>query len=225
MAIKDWDRYYQPREKLLEYGAQALSDEELLAIFLRVGVQGCSAIELAGNLLRHFGSLRALINATEVEFCSIHGLGQAKFVQLKASEELTKRQLMESLKSPGRQLQGSNDVKQLVKLELLDELREVFKVIFLDNHHRVIATEILFYGTINSANVYPREILRRVIDLNAAAVILAHNHPSGVAEPSQSDIHITNVLKELLAVIDVRILDHLIVGEDEVTAMSELGLL
>ena len=195
MAIKDWNKIHQPREKLLVYGAQSLSDEELLAIFLRVGVKGCSAIELARKMLDHFGSLRALVNADESEFCAIHGLGTAKYVQLKASEELTKRQLLESLSQPGRQLQGSNDVKQLVKLELRDELREVFSVIFLDNHHRIISSEALFYGTINSASIYPREVLRRVIELNAAAIILAHNHPSGVTDPSQADIHLTKMLK------------------------------
>ncbi len=225
MAIKDWNKQYQPREKLIAYGAKVLSDEELLAIFLRVGVQGSSAIELAEAMLHHFGSIRALMNASKEQFCSLRGLGEAKYVQLKATEELTKRQLNENIQQNCRQVQGSSDVKSLMKLELRDEPREVFKVMFLDTHHRIIKSEILFYGTINMANVYPREILRRIIDLNAAAIILVHNHPSGIAEPSHADINLTNKLKELLSVIDVRILDHLIVGEDEVTSMSELGLL
>lgn len=224
MAIKDWHSSLQPREKLLDKGAEVLSDAELLAIFLRVGVKGASAIDLSIQLLEHFGSLRKLIKAKKDEFCSIHGLGEAKYVLFQAMEELAKRLLNEPL-IRGQLLNSSQEVKRLLQLELREEPRELFQVLFLDNQHHLISRETLFYGTINCASVYPREVLRRVIDLNASSVILAHNHPSGVPDPSLADIRMTKQLTDLLKVVDVRILDHLVVGDMEVVSMSELGML
>ena len=224
MAITDWPAQERPREKLLARGATALSDAELLAIFLRTGVAGKTAVDLARDLLEHFGGLRPLLDAPHREFCSAHGLGAAKFAQLQAVLEMARRHLHEALRD-GDVLSSPQLTRQYLRAQLRNEAREVFAVLFLDNRHRVLAFEPLFYGTIDGAAVYPREVLKRCLRHNAAAVIVAHNHPSGVAEPSQSDHRITDRLRDALALVDIRLLDHVIVGDSDCVSFSERGWL
>lgn len=224
MAITDWPEMERPREKLLKCGAQALSDAELLAIFLRTGVAGSTAVDLARELLADFGSLRRLITASETEFCDRRGLGVAKFVQLQAVIEISRRHLRESIKRNDL-CNDSSRVKRYLYAKLLDKPHEVFLGLFLDSQHRLIACEEMFNGTIDSAQIYPREVVKRVLYYNAAAVIFAHNHPSGVAEPSQADQQITHCLIEALALIDVKVLDHIVVGDQEIISMAERRML
>ncbi|WP_111976863.1 RadC family protein [Algibacillus agarilyticus] len=224
MSIKDWPAEQQPREKLLAIGANSLSDAELLAIFLRTGVKGCSAVELAQMLLRDFGSLRQLLAADLQQFSVGKGLGAAKFAQLQASVEMTKRFLSENLKK-GQVLDSSNACQHFLTAQLRDEPFEVFACIFLDNQHRVIKYEPIFFGTIDGAAVYPRVVVTKALELRAAAIILAHNHPSGVAEPSHADKQITQRLIAALGLVDIRVLDHFIVGDGEVISFAEMGLL
>ncbi|WP_026154744.1 RadC family protein [Thiolinea disciformis] len=223
MPIKDWPADERPREKLLLRGAQSLSDAELLAIFLRTGTRGKTAVDLARELLHDFNGLRALFEAEEAQFCQANGLGQAKFVQMQAVLEMSRRYLRERLKR-GDVLSDPDAVRLYLLAKLRDQPAEVFACVFLDNRHRVIAFEELFFGTIDSASIYPREVVRRVMKHNAAAVIFAHNHPSGVAEPSQADERITQKLKDALALLDVRVLDHFVIG-DQVVSFAERGLL
>lgn len=222
MAIRDWPASERPREKLLQRGAQALTDAELLAIFLRVGVAGKDAVTLARELLSHFGSLRTLLAASERDFCRAPGLGQAKFVQLQAVLELSKRFLAEKLDRQTA-LQCPADVRRYLLSEFRDEPREIFALLLLDNQHRVIRLLKLFYGTLDAAAVYPREVVKAVLAANAAAVILVHNHPSGVAEPSRTDRQLTERLTAALGLVDVRMLDHLVVGDGEVISFAERG--
>jgi len=224
MPITDWPREERPREKLLSRGAQALSDAELLAIFLRTGTRGKTAVDLARELLDTFGTLRNLLAADSQHFCACRGLGQAKYVQLQAVLEMSRRHLGETL-SRGDALSCPDDTRAYLKARLRDYPFEVFGCLFLDNRHRVIRFEELFRGTIDGASVHAREVVRRALDHNAAAVILAHNHPSGVAEPSAADTRITERLRQALSLIDVRVLDHLIVGDAEVTSLAERGLI
>lgn len=223
MGINDWPKSQQPREKLIAQGAISLSDAELLAIFLRTGVKGINAVELARQIIRHFGNLQALISANPEEFCSCHGLGEAKYAQLQAGLEMSKRYLAEVL----TQENAFTNV-QLVQEYLVSKLRsaqrEVFAVLFLDTQHRLIHYQELFFGTIDSAPVYPREIVKAALGHNASACILAHNHPSGVAEPSKSDIYITQKVQNALALIDVKLLDHFIIGNGQPTSLAERGL-
>jgi len=223
-TIRDWPAAERPREKLLARGPAALSDAELLAIFLRTGVSGKTAVDLARELLQGFGSLRALLDADRLQFCAQHGLGSAKFAQLQAVLEMTRRHLQEQL-----QREDSLDNPETTRRFLASRLRhlphEVFACLFLDNRHRVIVFEELFRGTIDGASVHPREVVRRALQHNAAAVILSHNHPSGVAEPSRADIQLTRRLMEALALIDVRVLDHIVVGEGDGVSFAERGLL
>ncbi|MEZ5448090.1 MAG: DNA repair protein RadC [Thiolinea sp.] len=223
MPIKNWPADERPREKLLIRGAQSLSDAELLAIFLRTGTRGKTAVDLARELLHEFGSLRALFEADESGFCAANGLGQAKFVQLQAVLEMSRRYLRERLQR-GDALSDPDAVRVFLTSKLRDRQAEVFACLFLDNRHRVLHFDELFYGTIDGASVHPREVVRRALKHNAAAVILAHNHPSGVAEPSQADERITQRLRDALALIDVRVLDHFIIG-DQVVSFAERGLL
>ncbi|MCK5902407.1 MAG: DNA repair protein RadC [Cocleimonas sp.] len=223
MAIKDWAIEDRPREKLLRCSASSLSDAELLAIFLRTGIKGKSAVDLARDVLDDAGSLHALLSSSEATFCLHKGLGQAKFVQLKAVVEMSRRYLDEKMKR-GNVLHDISAVEDYLTLKLRHSPYEIFACIFLDNKHRVIEFEELFRGTIDSASVHPREVIRRVIFHNAAAVIFSHNHPSGVAEPSQADKQITQLLKQALALIDVRVLDHFIIG-DEIVSFAQRGLL
>lgn len=224
MAIHQWPVSEQPREKLLQSGAQALSDAELLAIFLRTGVAGCSAVELARQLLMHYGSLNALFNASRNEFCAGKGLGDAKYVQLQSVLEMARRYFWEEL--AGQPVMNSADTAGHFLLSKMAGLqREVFACLFLNSQHHLIAYEELFQGTINQAPVFPREIARRAMQHNAAAVILAHNHPSGVAEPSLSDREITKTICNALNVLEIKVLDHLIVGQRHVYSFAEHGLL
>lgn len=223
MAISDWPAAERPREKLLERGPEALSDAELLAIFLRTGVAGKSAVDLARDLLEHFGGLRLLLQAEPDVFCSAHGLGLAKFAQLRAVLEMNRRHLAETLKR-GDAITSPAATRAFLVSRLRDSPYEIFSCLFLDNRNRVLAYEELFRGTIDGASVHPREVVRRVIRFNAAAVIFAHNHPSGVAEPSRADEAITRRLQDALALIDVRVLDHVIVA-DEIVSFAERGLM
>jgi len=224
MAITDWPEGERPREKLLLRGASSLSDAELLAIFLRTGVTGKSAVDLARELISHFGNLTKLFACSEQEFCDIHGMGQAKYVQLQAVLEMSRRALQEELQR-GDALNSPRAVRDYLQLLLGGLQQEVFLVLFLDTQHRVIASEELFHGTLSQTSVYPREVVKRALAHNAAAVILAHNHPSGVAEPSQADQLITNALKQALGLVDVRVLDHFVVAMGRTLSFSERGLL
>jgi len=223
MAITDWPSEERPREKLLQKGATSLSDAELLAIFLRTGIPGISAVDLSRQLLTSFGSLRALLTARENEFCSHKGLGKAKYAQLQAIMEMAKRHFSESLKRKDC-LSSPTDTMAYLHSQLRDRQHEVFACVMLDNRNRVIAFREMFHGTIDGASVYPREVVKQALADNAAAVILAHNHPSGIAEPSQADIQITERLKKALALVDIRVLDHVIIG-DETLCFSERGLI
>lgn len=224
MPIKDWPKNERPREKLLQRGPQALSDAELLAIFLRTGVRGKTAVDVARGLLGRFSGLRAFLSASREEVCREAGLGEAKYVMLRAALELGRRHLAEKLRR-GTALQSTDDTRRYLQAQLRDRPQEVFCCLFLDNRHRVLAFEELFQGTLNGTAVYPREIVKRAMHHNAAAVILVHNHPSGVAEPSRQDEILTEKLKESLSLLDVRLLDHFIVGDGEVISFGERGLL
>ena len=223
MTIRNWPEDLRPREKLLIQGAASLSDSELLAIFLRTGVKGMNALEMAQHLLDAFGGLRALLHAAQTDFCAYHGLGDAKYVQLQAVMEMARRYLSESIKR-GDCLSSPDTVKLYLRERLRNYEHEVFAVLFLDQKNRLISYEELFIGTLDGASVYPREVVKKVLAHNAAAVIFSHNHPSGNAAPSQADIHITERLKQALQLIDVRVLDHFVVGE-EVCSFAEQGLL
>jgi DNA repair protein RadC len=224
MAISDWPVQERPREKLLQQGAESLSDAELLAIFLRTGISGNSALDLARGLLTTFGSVRGILEAQRVDFCAQPGMGDSKFAQLQAALELTRRHMLETLQRSDC-LTSSALTRNYIRSRMRAYTREVFLCLFLDNQHRVIAQEELFHGTIDGSMVHPREVVRRSLHHNAAALIFAHNHPSGVAEPSQADISITRRLKNALALIDIRTLDHLVVGDSEVTSLAERGLI
>ncbi|MCW8828296.1 MAG: DNA repair protein RadC [Gammaproteobacteria bacterium] len=224
MAICDWPAEERPREKLLQRGAGALSDAELLAIFLRTGVTGKSAIDLARELLQHFGGLRPLLEADRNAFCQAKGLGTAKFVQLQATLELSRRHLLTTLQR-GDALTSPDHTRRYLTAQLRDRHQEVFACLFLDNRHRVLEFEELFHGTVDGASVHPREVVRRCITHNAAAVILAHNHPSGVAEPSRADEQITERLKQALSLVDVRLLDHMVIGDGEIVSLAERGII
>lgn len=223
MAITDWPEDERPRERLLKQGAGALSDAELFAIFLRTGVAGRSAVDLARDLLTHFGGVRGLLNASRRDFTEAKGLGDAKFAQLQAVLELARRHFAEEL-AEGAVIDSPEATRRYLLAQLRDAAQEVFAVLFLDQRHRVLAFERLFFGTINQSAVHPREVVKAVLRHNAAAVILAHNHPSGVAEPSTADREITLRLRDALNLIDVRLLDHMIVG-DRCTSMAELGMI
>lgn len=222
MAITDWPEGERPREKLLSLGASALSDAELLAIFLRTGVAGKSAVDLSRDLLTSFGGLRPLLEADQSSFCSHHGLGPAKFTQLQAILEMARRHLHQTLET-GDVFTQPNLVKQYLATRLRHLPHEVFACLFLNNQHRLIQYEELFRGTIDGASVYPREVVKRALEHNAAAVIFAHNHPSGIAEPSTSDEAITKRLVHALALVDIRVLDHIVVGDGQSVSMAQVG--
>lgn len=222
MGIKDWPAAERPREKLLQRGAPALSDAELLAIFLRTGAPGKTAVDLARELLERFGGLRPLLAAERAAFCRAPGLGDAKYAQLQAVLEMGRRHLFERL-ARGEQLSSPEDTRRFLRARLGDYPFEVFAALFLDNRHRVIAFEELFRGTIDGASVHPREVVRHCLRHNAAAVIFAHNHPSGVSEPSRADESLTRRLKEALGLVDIRLLDHFVVGDGECTSLAERG--
>ncbi|WP_416886862.1 RadC family protein [Marinospirillum sp.] len=224
MGINHWPADERPREKLLQLGAARLSDAELLAIFLRVGVKGKNAVVLAQDLLAHYGGLRPLLNATQEDFCAYPGLGTAKYAQLQAVLEMAKRHLEAELLR-GEALTSPEAAARYLKMQLRDLPHEVFALLLLDNQHRVLRYEALFRGTVDAASVYPREVVKLVLEHNAAAVILAHNHPSGIAEPSRADEQITQRLKQALQSVDVRILDHFVIGDGEPVSFAARGLL
>jgi len=223
VSITDWPIGERQREKLLQRGASSLSDAELLAIFLRTGVKGKSAVDLARDLLSRFGNLTKLFTAGEKDFCDIHGMGQAKYVQFQAVLELSRRALHEEMEA-GDALNSPGAVRDYLRLLLSGRQQEVFMAIFLDAQHRVMASEELFSGTLTQTSVYPREVVKRALYHNAAAVIFAHNHPSGVAEPSQSDRMLTDALKQALSLVDVRVLDHFIVAGSGCLSFAERGM-
>lgn len=224
MAITDWPQDERPREKLLARGAAALSDAELLAIFLRTGIPGKNAVDMARGLLVQFGSLRSLLKASQADFCAEKGLGRAKYAQLQAVLEMARRHLAEQL-SERDALNDPHAARDYLKSRLRDLPHEVFAILFLDSRHRVIAFEELARGSLDGAAVYPREVLKAALRHNAAAVILAHNHPSGVSEPSAADRTLTAQLKIALGAVDVRVLDHLVIGEGTPASFAERGWL
>ncbi|MCX7628445.1 MAG: DNA repair protein RadC [Methylophilaceae bacterium] len=223
MAITDWPADERPREKLLAKGAVSLSDAELLAIFLRVGVRGKSAVDLARDLLVRFGSLRGIFAASQQEISALHGMGMSKYVQLQAIFEMVRRALAEDMRSRDV-LSSPAQVRAYLKLYLSGLGSEAFVVLFLDAQNRLLQSETLFNGTLTQTSVYPREVVKRALYHNAASVILAHNHPSGLAEPSSADAMLTKTLKEALALVDIRVLDHFIVAGNSVYSFAEHGL-
>lgn len=224
MGISDWPESERPREKLLKNGPQNLSNAELLAIFLRTGMAGKSAVDLARELLQRFGGLTGMFAADQSTFCQVPGMGPAKYAQLQAVLEMARRALEEELKSRDI-LNSPKSVREYLRLSLQGKQHEVFIGIFLDAQNRTIATEELFNGTLTQASVYPREVVKRALHYNAAAVIFAHNHPSGLAEPSHADETLTQSLKQALALVDVKVLDHFIVGSDSAMSFAERGLI
>ena len=224
MPIKDWPAGERPREKLLTRGPAALSDAELLAIFLRTGLPGKTAVDLARELLALHGGLGPLLALDQRAFCASPGLGAAKYAQLQAALEIARRHLAERL-ARGDALTSPEATRRYLASRLKGLAHEVFACLYLDNRHRVIEYEELFRGTLDSAAVHPREVVKAALAHNAAAVILAHNHPSGVAEPSQADQSLTRRLCEALGLVDIRVLDHLVVGDGETVSFAERGLL
>ena len=224
MPITDWPEESRPREKLLQHGAHTLTDAELLAIFLRTGVTGMSAVAVAERLLQEFNGLSPLLNASRQRFCQGLGLGNAKYAALQAVLELAKRHMAANLRR-GSMIDSPKAAQNFVQTQLGGLAQEHFACLFLDQQHRVIDWKTLFTGSIASASVYPREVVRAALDRNAAAVILAHNHPSGVAEPSNADRDITQTLRQALQYIEVRVLDHLVVGDGECVSFAERGWL
>lgn len=223
-AIRDWPHDERPREKLINHGPQRLSDAELLAIFLRTGVAGLSAVDLGRELLQTFGGLRELLTAEASTLCQQRGLGTAKYAQLVAALELGRRVMGQNLKR-GAAFGKPNEVREYLIARLRDLPHEVFACLFLDTRHRVIEFTELFRGTLDGASVYPREVVRAALTRNAAAVIFTHNHPSGVAEPSTADRQLTERLKQALALVDVRVLDHFVVGDGVAVSFAERGWL
>lgn len=224
MRIRDWPAGERPREKLDALGEGALSDAELLAVCLRHGTAGASALELARDLLGRFGGLRGLFAAPVGELVRTRGVGPARVAELRAMGELARRALAEPL-ARGAVISDPEAVHRWLRLRLRDLQHELFALLLLDARHQVIRFEALFRGTIDGASVHPREVVRTALAHGAAAVVLVHNHPSGVAEPSRADVRITARLKAALELVDVRVLDHLVVGDAEVTSLAERGLL
>jgi DNA repair protein RadC len=224
MTIRDWPKDERPREKLLLRGPASLSDAELLAVFLRTGVRGKTAVDLARELLRHFGGLTPLLDAGRRDLSAASGIGIAKYAQVQAALELGRRYLEARLHRADT-LSSPEATRSYLMYRLKGLAYEAFLCLFLDNRHRVISCEEMFRGTVDTAQVYPREVVKRALVLNAAAMILAHNHPSGDAEPSHADRAITARLKDALALIEVRVLDHLVIGDGVATSMAERGLM
>ncbi len=224
MAITEWPHSERPREKLIERGADSLSDAELLAIFLRTGYQGKTAVDLARELLVHNGSLRQLVEMDQKQFSEFKGLGSTKYILIQAAIELGKRYLESGLKRYDV-LTSPEKTRSYLLAQLRAYQHEVFACLFLDNRHQIIAFDKLFNGTIDGASVYPREVVKKALDRNAAAVIFAHNHPSGIAEPSAADISLTRKLREALILVDIRVLDHFVIGDKIAVSLAERGLI
>ena len=223
MAINQWPAEERPREKLLNKGPAALSDAELLAIFIRTGVNGKTAVDLSRDLLAEFGSLRKLIESDAQALCRTNGLGMAKYVQIQAAIELGKRYLESGLKQ-GDVLADPKATRDYLLAQLRAYPHEVFACLFLNNRHHIISFDKMFNGTIDGASVYPREVVKKALGHNAAAVIFAHNHPSGIAEPSNADISLTRRLKTALELVDIRVLDHFVIGDNQAVSFAERGL-
>jgi DNA repair protein RadC len=224
MAITDWPAQERPREKLLRAGVSALSDAELLAIFLRVGITGKTAVDLARDLLQHFKSLNGVFLADVQAMCAVPGMGVSKYCQLQAVLEMSKRALGETLQQTDS-FSSPTQVKHYLQLQLSQLQREVFGIMFLDAQNRLIAYETLFEGSLMQTSVYPREVVKRALALNAAALILSHNHPGGHATPSQADEQLTRSLKDALNLVDIKVLDHIIVAGQQSFSFSERGLI
>lgn len=224
MRIADWPQQERPRERLLAHGAGSLSDAELVAVCLRSGTRGKSAVDLARELIAAFGGVTGLLGADLGRLVQIKGLGTAKAAQLAAATELARRSLQEGLKA-GSALTSPGAVRDYLRLVLAARDHEVFVTLFLDAQHRVLRSAELFRGTLTQTSVYPREVVRAALAANAAAVIFAHNHPSGIAQPSQADELLTRQLREALALVEIRVLDHFIVAGNQTLSFAERGLL
>lgn len=224
MAIIDWPQEKRPRERLIREGAQALSDAELLAIFLRTGVMGKDAVQLGADMMRHFGSLQKLFGASLPEFAAVKGLGPAKFTQLQAVMELARRAILEEIQN-GAILGSPRAVKEYLRATFAAKSFESFHVLFLDVKNRLIDAKEMFRGTLTHTSVYPREVVKEALARNAASVMLAHNHPSGTPEPSDSDLLLTRALVQALALVDIRILDHFVVAGHQIHSFAEHGQL
>ena len=224
MGINDWSEQERPRERLVRDGAAALSNPELLALLLRVGVRGKSAVELGHDILQHFGSLHSLFGATLNDFSEVHGLGMAKYAQLQAVMELARRAIGEQLQL-GATMTSPELVKRYLRIRLGGQHHESFVVLFVDVRNRLIADKELFRGTLTQTSVYPREVVKAALACNAASVILAHNHPSGLPEPSDADLQLTRSLSQALALVEVRVLDHFVVAGPVVHSFAENGQL
>lgn len=224
MGINQWPLQERPRERLISEGAQALSNAELLALFLRTGVKGKNAVELARDTVHHFGSLQGLFGASLKDFSAVHGLGSAKFAQLQAVMELARRAIGEDLQS-GCALGSPKAVKEYLRMMLNRQTHESFFVLFLDVKNRLIEAKEMFRGTLTHTSVYPREVVKEALARNAASLMLAHNHPSGSTDPSESDLLLTRALVQALALVDVRILDHFVVAGNQIHSFAEHGQL
>lgn len=224
MSIRNWPERERPREKLLERGPNVLTEAELLAILLGAGVRGQSALDVARSLLVEFGSLGGLLTAERIRICGTRGLGPARYVVLQASLELARRHYQELMgTSP---IPGNRDaLRTFLQMRLRDLPYEVFCCLWLDSRQRVIAFDELFRGTVDQASVHSREVVRQALARNASGVILVHNHPSGVAEPSRADEVTTRRLREALAAVEVRLVDHLVIGDGVCESFAERGLL
>jgi len=225
MSINNWPKEERPREKLLTRGARALSDAELLAIFIRCGIKGKTAVDIARDLLQQFGSIKKLLDLEQKKFCrSATGLGAAKYVQLQAALELSKRYLSHQL-NHSKQIGSIAGAKLYCSIHLSQHQQEVFAVALLDNHHHLIHYAEMFYGTVNRATIYPREVVKIALQHNAAAIVLMHNHISGSLHPSTDDHLVTQQLQQALKLIDVKVLDHIIVGNNECFSFAEAKLI
>ena len=222
--MKYWHSYDKPREKLLEQGADTLSDSELIAVLLNTGHKGADALQVANQLLIKAGSLRHLLNASSERLCAQRGIGQVKYARLMASVELGRRYLGRFPRR-GMQLGDPSEVKAMLSSRLRDRPSESFVALFLDNRQRLLHYEEMFHGTVDSANVHPREVVRKAMGCNASAIIIAHNHPSGISEPSMADQRLTDRLRAALELVGVKLLDHFIIAEEEILSFTEKGLL
>jgi len=223
-SIKNWPQSERPRERLIHCGAGVLSDAELLAILLRTGVQGYSVVDLARRLLSEAGGIRELLLLSVEDFKKLHGMGEAKYAQLQAASEIGKRVLQQALQKEV-QFSGSEQTKDYLRMQLRDRPYEVFAVLFLDTRHQLLGFKEMFRGTINGAAVAIREVVKEALECNAASLIVAHNHPSGVAEPSTADKQLTLRLAEALSLVDIKLLDHIVVGDQECVSFAERALL
>lgn len=224
MKITQWPQQERPREKLIQLGAHTLSDAELLAIFIQTGAKGETALDLAKRLLSDFGSLRKLLHAPKHRFMRAKGIGTAKYALIQASIELNRRMLTEKMVKE-QSFSCADDASRYLQQHLRDKAREVFTVLMLDSQHQLLALRDMFYGTINAAAVYPREIVKQALEDNAASVILAHNHPSGHPEPSVADKQITERVVQALALVDISVLDHFVIGDGTAVSFAQRGLL